>query len=288
MAGDARDEGVQRSGLAVRDQVGRLPGRGGRPRRQGQALDAEPEGRRDVLPEPPLAADVDRRPRGDRRRRGRRARRGGPARLLAAPGADQRAPRAPARRAASRRRARRRARLPGVRPALPRRPIAPRRPARGPQAPAPERPPRDEPGPLRVARRRRGRGVHGGRRRRSGLEGDRRQAAPLALRAGPPHAGLAEAEDPPEQELVVGGWTPGEGNARDLGAVAVGVYEDGKLRFAGKVGSGFTAATRKRLLAAMAPLVDRRAAVRSAAAAATTAAAGAATSTASRGSGRSS
>ncbi|MDQ3126876.1 MAG: DNA ligase D [Chloroflexota bacterium] len=58
----------------------------------------------------------------------------------------------------------------------------------------------------------------------------------------------------PEQELVVGGWTPGEGNARDLGAVAVGVYEDGKLRFAGKVGSGFTATTRKRLLDAMAPL----------------------------------
>jgi bifunctional non-homologous end joining protein LigD len=59
----------------------------------------------------------------------------------------------------------------------------------------------------------------------------------------------------PEQELVVGGWTPGEGNARDLGAVAVGHYEDGKLRFAGKVGSGFTATTRKRLLEAMAPLV---------------------------------
>jgi bifunctional non-homologous end joining protein LigD len=58
----------------------------------------------------------------------------------------------------------------------------------------------------------------------------------------------------PEQELVVGGWTPGEGNARDLGAVAVGVYEGDRLRFAGKVGSGFTATTRKRLLAAMAPL----------------------------------
>ena len=60
----------------------------------------------------------------------------------------------------------------------------------------------------------------------------------------------------PEQELVVGGWTPGEGNAQDLGAVAVGVYEDGKLRFAGKVGSGFTATTRKRLLAAMTPLIS--------------------------------
>ena len=50
----------------------------------------------------------------------------------------------------------------------------------------------------------------------------------------------------PEQELVVGGWTPGSGNAKDLGAVAVGYFEDGKLRFAGKVGSGFTAGIRRR------------------------------------------
>ncbi len=58
----------------------------------------------------------------------------------------------------------------------------------------------------------------------------------------------------PEQELVVGGWTPGEGSARDLGALAVGVYEDGRLRFAGKVGSGFTGVNRKALLAQLAPL----------------------------------
>ena len=34
----------------------------------------------------------------------------------------------------------------------------------------------------------------------------------------------------PEQELVVGGWTPGEGAAKDLGALVVGYYEgeDGK------------------------------------------------------------
>jgi bifunctional non-homologous end joining protein LigD len=55
----------------------------------------------------------------------------------------------------------------------------------------------------------------------------------------------------PEQELVVGGFTPGEGAAKDLGAVVVGVYEaDGKarkLRFAGKVGSGFNATTRRML-----------------------------------------
>ena len=57
----------------------------------------------------------------------------------------------------------------------------------------------------------------------------------------------------PEQELVVGGFTPGEGAASELGAVVVGVYEaDGEgsprhLTFAGKVGSGFTAVTRRQL-----------------------------------------
>ncbi len=53
----------------------------------------------------------------------------------------------------------------------------------------------------------------------------------------------------PEQELVVGGWTPGEGAAKDLGALVVGYYEGAgkarKLHFAGKVGSGFNAQTRK-------------------------------------------
>src|SRR4029079_16844654 len=31
----------------------------------------------------------------------------------------------------------------------------------------------------------------------------------------------------PEQELVVGGWTKGTGKAVELGALLVGVYEDG-------------------------------------------------------------
>ena len=60
----------------------------------------------------------------------------------------------------------------------------------------------------------------------------------------------------PEQDFVVGGWTPGSGNARDLGALAIGVYEDGALRFAGKVGSGFTGAIRNDLLKRLKPLVQ--------------------------------
>ncbi len=58
----------------------------------------------------------------------------------------------------------------------------------------------------------------------------------------------------PEQELVVGGWTRGTGSAADLAALLVGVYEDGELRYAGKVGAGFTADSRTELLAALAPL----------------------------------
>jgi bifunctional non-homologous end joining protein LigD len=58
----------------------------------------------------------------------------------------------------------------------------------------------------------------------------------------------------PEQELVVGGWMPGTGKALDLGALLVGVNEDGGLRYAGKVGAGFTTRTRPELLAALAPL----------------------------------
>jgi bifunctional non-homologous end joining protein LigD len=43
------------------------------------------------------------------------------------------------------------------------------------------------------------------------------------------------------QEVVIGGWVPGEGNREGrLGALAVGVHdEDGTLRYVGKVGTGF-------------------------------------------------
>jgi bifunctional non-homologous end joining protein LigD len=58
----------------------------------------------------------------------------------------------------------------------------------------------------------------------------------------------------PEQELVVGGWVKGAGKAVDLGALLVGVYEDGTLRYAGKIGAGFTTGNRAELLAAVAPL----------------------------------
>jgi bifunctional non-homologous end joining protein LigD len=50
-----------------------------------------------------------------------------------------------------------------------------------------------------------------------------------------------------EQELVVGGYTDPSGSRTDFGALLVGYYEDGRLRYAGKVGTGYTAATLREL-----------------------------------------
>jgi bifunctional non-homologous end joining protein LigD len=44
-----------------------------------------------------------------------------------------------------------------------------------------------------------------------------------------------------EQEFVIGGYTPPQGARKHFGAILVGYYDNDKLRFAGKVGTGFTA-----------------------------------------------
>ncbi|HEX8752406.1 MAG TPA: non-homologous end-joining DNA ligase [Solirubrobacterales bacterium] len=43
-----------------------------------------------------------------------------------------------------------------------------------------------------------------------------------------------------EQELVIGGFTPPQGARKHFGALLVGYHEDGELRYAGKVGTGFS------------------------------------------------
>ena len=42
-----------------------------------------------------------------------------------------------------------------------------------------------------------------------------------------------------EQELVIGGFTAPQGSRTDFGALLVGHFEDGRLQYAGKVGTGF-------------------------------------------------
>jgi bifunctional non-homologous end joining protein LigD len=58
------------------------------------------------------------------------------------------------------------------------------------------------------------------------------------------------------QELVVGGWMPGKGKRRhSIGALLLGVHEpNGALRYAGRVGSGFSDEDLRRLSETLAPL----------------------------------
>jgi bifunctional non-homologous end joining protein LigD len=61
------------------------------------------------------------------------------------------------------------------------------------------------------------------------------------------------------QELVIGGWLPGQGRREaTIGALLVGYHEDEdggrRLRYAGRVGSGFTEAELERLAKLLEPL----------------------------------
>jgi DNA ligase D-like protein (predicted ligase) len=68
-----------------------------------------------------------------------------------------------------------------------------------------------------------------------------------------------------EQELVIGGYTEPAGSRTDFGALLVGYYEGRRLRYAGKVGTGYSATTLRELGARLrelqtpeSPFVDAR------------------------------
>jgi bifunctional non-homologous end joining protein LigD len=56
------------------------------------------------------------------------------------------------------------------------------------------------------------------------------------------------------QEFVIGGYTPPGGSRQHLGALLVGVLENGVLRYAGKVGTGFSASSLRDLHKQLTPL----------------------------------
>ncbi|MDQ2728992.1 MAG: non-homologous end-joining DNA ligase [Actinomycetota bacterium] len=93
---------------------------------------------------------------------------------------------------------------------------------------------------------------------RSGWEGL------VAKRAGSPYrAGRSgdwlKLKCSASQELVIGGWTDPSGSRSGLGALLLGYYDDdGSLRYAGKVGTGFNEAELRALRARLDDLVADR------------------------------
>jgi bifunctional non-homologous end joining protein LigD len=57
------------------------------------------------------------------------------------------------------------------------------------------------------------------------------------------------------QEVIICGWKPGEGRRADtIGSLLIGVYDAGRLRYAGHVGTGFTQRMLEDLMRRLAPL----------------------------------
>jgi bifunctional non-homologous end joining protein LigD len=83
----------------------------------------------------------------------------------------------------------------------------------------------------------------------NGLEGVVAKRRSSAYRPGRRSPDWTKVKSFRTQEVVLGAWTDGRGERQDsLGALLLGIPEDGGLRYVGKVGTGFSARARAELL----------------------------------------
>jgi bifunctional non-homologous end joining protein LigD len=76
--------------------------------------------------------------------------------------------------------------------------------------------------------------------RQRGLEGIIAKRLDCPYNPGRRTTGWVKVKNVRETDVVVGGWLAGEGKREGrLGALVVGYYDDGELKYAGRVGTGF-------------------------------------------------
>jgi bifunctional non-homologous end joining protein LigD len=95
--------------------------------------------------------------------------------------------------------------------------------------------------------------------RKAGLEGIMGKKLDSLYEPGRRSGAWVKVKNRNRQEFVIGGWIEGEGK-RDgqPGALLVGYYDNAKLVYAGKVGTGFTDAMLEKLQSAMKPLAQHK------------------------------
>src|SRR3954447_4163616 len=80
--------------------------------------------------------------------------------------------------------------------------------------------------------------------RQQGLEGIVAKRLTSTYQPGKRTSDWLKIKNTWRQEVVIGGWLPGKGRRQGrIGALLVGVYDHGRLRYAGRVGTGFDEAT---------------------------------------------
>ncbi|MBW3570691.1 MAG: DNA ligase D [Gemmatimonadetes bacterium] len=93
------------------------------------------------------------------------------------------------------------------------------------------------------------------RARRGGWEGIIAKRAGSAYEPGVRSRHWLKLKLTPQEEFVIGGWTDPTNAARRLGAILLGEYDaDGRLRYVGHTGKGFSAAALRSLQAALVKL----------------------------------
>jgi bifunctional non-homologous end joining protein LigD len=91
--------------------------------------------------------------------------------------------------------------------------------------------------------------------RQHNLEGVMAKRTQSRYEAGRRSASWRKIKNTRRQEVVIGGWKPGEGGrAGWIGSLLVGVYQDGDFVYSGHVGTGFTQQTLRLLREKLAPL----------------------------------
>jgi bifunctional non-homologous end joining protein LigD len=60
------------------------------------------------------------------------------------------------------------------------------------------------------------------------------------------------------QEVVIAGFTKNEGTSKDFSALVLGVYDNGKFRYVGKVGTGFSDKLQKEMMKQFKPLITAK------------------------------
>ncbi len=237
--------------VRVRGQVGRHPGRPLQRPRPHLAPGSQLHGLHPALSRGSGAGAHARRAAADPRRRGRGVRRRGPPQLRAPP--DAHAPRLGLRRSAAH--ARHARHLRDLRPALSRRPLHDRRSLRGaPRAARAARAARAPRGARPAYHRGEGSALLEATEN-LGIEGIVAKRLDCPYDPGRRASGWIKIKNVRTQDVVIGGWTPGEGGRSGrLGALAVGTTEEAGLVYAGKVGTGFTEATLNMLVRELEPL----------------------------------
>jgi bifunctional non-homologous end joining protein LigD len=91
--------------------------------------------------------------------------------------------------------------------------------------------------------------------REHGLEGVMAKRVRSRYEPGRRSAAWRKIKNTRRQEVVIGGWKPGEGGrAGWIGSLLVGVYDGGDLAYAGHVGTGFSQQTLRMLADRLEPL----------------------------------